>query len=1177
MKKRIDALLKETMEPMAPPLLVSVNEIRVTLPKGEPGQDSFRVGTASGKKIKGQAYTDNRRIVLGNETFSGAACVIYYGIDVYGLNDGDVIEGTIHLLTDIGEASIPVHAEITETIPEPFDQIRSLDNFAKLAAKDFREAFRLFTNENFASLLRGKNRKLLSLYRGLSHNPVTYQHLEEFLIAAGKKEPVHLSFDKAKKVSYVLNRSMKDTLYIYKNTWGYVHVEIAVQGDFLSVSKKMITSDDFIGKVYGLEFIIDWEKLKGRRCSGKIILKTVYETLELELAVDPFEGMQPLSDHFRRQRILKLCRDYLKLQMKKMDYRTWYDSSQQCLEELKEENENIFTLFAEGYLAACQEEKARLAELLWPVKSGEITLEKPWHKAVYLYLAKEAGILPAEQRRIAPKLHALYRQAPQDYIILELYLRETETQGYPDPWGLSELEKVYDLGCRSPFLYLRAWRILSRQESLLRRLSPFLIRVLLFAQQEGFLSESLLLRAAFLSAHLKTFSGMLYHLLERGYQTCKRREILEAVCKHLMNGNPSNPAYFPWYEKAVAQDIRLTRLYEYYMETRPETMQTPLPMAVKLYFSYNTATLGDRKRAYLYACILKEKETDPVSWENYEKLARDFAAQSLRKGRINESYAALYREFYAKIKDAETAGYIADILFVQKLVCSDPKIHRVVVCHPALKELQSCTLTDGAAWPHIYSSDACILFEDGKKRRYAATVEYTMQPLLDVESLAHQCMLFGIWGTGMQLYCCHERTWQVEINRKNLISFWKAAENPYFTREYRDKTRKKVLEYMCRRAEDWKLLPFVESMKEATYGRLDKAAAFDVLLRYGQYTKAFQMVSQIGCEGIEDIALLKLAMYVIKARTWEKDAELLALTSYIYRRGIYTEEILSYLSRYGVFDVQETQQLWEAMDSFGMDTYEIAEKYLGSSMLSGRTTEKSEEILGDYTRKAGKQALCRAYLNFLAMLYIWKGRQIGKSTAQRMKTLCEQETGIFCALAWLKYEAGLSEIPEEDHALIRGLLQEFGRRHCRMDFFRAFPAEITAGMQLEGKVFAQEYQNSSSQVVLHYCVKGGEDAAEHWREEPMHMSLPGVYTREFLLFYGEQILYYCTVTDEQGTKETQKRCLKAADEAREGRTKYQLLNTMCRLRSLGAEKELEKTMETYLRQEACVRELFSII
>ena len=48
------------------------------------------------------------------------------------------------------------------------------------------------------------------------------------------------------------------------------------------------------------------------------------------------------------------------------------------------------------------------------------------------------------------------------------------------------------------------------------------------------------------------------------YQMCIR-DRLEAICKLVMKGRPVRKEYFPWYAKAVERNIRITRLYEYYL------------------------------------------------------------------------------------------------------------------------------------------------------------------------------------------------------------------------------------------------------------------------------------------------------------------------------------------------------------------------------------------------------------------------------------------------------------------------------------------------------------------------------------------------------------------------------------------------------------------------------------
>ncbi|MCQ5187670.1 DUF5717 family protein, partial [Streptococcus parasanguinis] len=75
--------------------------------------------------------------------------------------------------------------------------IRDLDAFAELAKKDFKEAYHLFLDDSFPELLK-EEQEVLPYYYAMAKNPVTWQHLEEFLIGTGKKEPVKLHLEQEK-------------------------------------------------------------------------------------------------------------------------------------------------------------------------------------------------------------------------------------------------------------------------------------------------------------------------------------------------------------------------------------------------------------------------------------------------------------------------------------------------------------------------------------------------------------------------------------------------------------------------------------------------------------------------------------------------------------------------------------------------------------------------------------------------------------------------------------------------------------------------------------------------------------------------------------------------------------------------------------------------------------------
>ena len=284
LKRRMEQLINGRFEYEVPKLVLSDTKITVETKAGENYRGELFLGAEDNRRIKGMAMSSDRRLLLAKEKFSGTAICIPYGIDVKGLKGGDEVRAEITINSSLGEYQIPVKLTIQDgQIQTSLGKIHTLDDFVKLAETDFREAFRLYTSKSFQKILQGTDRKYLSLYRGMAKNPVTYQHMEEFLIGTGKKEPVKIHLDKEGKNWERIESTLKDSLYLYKNTWGFVKLEVEVRGDFLEVEKKVITSDDFIGSVYGLEYLVRKDKLGHGKKYGQIRINTVYGTLIYEV------------------------------------------------------------------------------------------------------------------------------------------------------------------------------------------------------------------------------------------------------------------------------------------------------------------------------------------------------------------------------------------------------------------------------------------------------------------------------------------------------------------------------------------------------------------------------------------------------------------------------------------------------------------------------------------------------------------------------------------------------------------------------------------------------------------------------------------------------------------------------------------------------------------------------
>ena len=92
-----------------------------------------------------------------------------------------------------------------------------------------------------------------------------------------------------------------------------------------------------------------------------------------------------------------------------------------------------------------------------------------------------------------------------------------------------------------------------------------------------------------------------------------------------MKGDPRKPAYFRWFSLAVQRGLRITRLYEYYMETMDISYRRQLPKPLLMYFAYNDNSLGDSRKAYVYASVITYKDNDPQTYGNYKETMERFA------------------------------------------------------------------------------------------------------------------------------------------------------------------------------------------------------------------------------------------------------------------------------------------------------------------------------------------------------------------------------------------------------------------------------------------------------------------------------------------------------------------------------------------------------------------------
>lgn len=1173
MKKRIEQLLNGKFIYEQPNLLFSQDEIAVALKAGDTAKSEIYFGTDDNRRISGFVTSSDRRLVPGFDRFSGTTVRMPYGVDAEGMEPGESFEGWLCFTTSIGEYRLPFKVTVkTEEVKSSGGRISSLDEFVTIAKRDFREAYRIFTEPHFSTILKDSSEKICSLYAGMSQQPVTYQHLEEFLIAVGAKDKVTLELNKAEANFYDVRESIQESIYIHRSGWGHLRADIEVNGDFLEAGRHVITEDDFIGSTCEVNYVIHRERMGRGNQYGEIIVRTPYQKLVCRVLASRGTENTVNIDLLEKRYRIRMLREYLGYVCGRIDFDTWTASAHEHFNKLGENGLKYpeYELF-EAYILHLEGENDKAEEILLRYQNKSFTHNELELAGIYLYLCVECGIYRDKSQALR-RIQNFQMQKEDSFFLLKL-LFEMDKNLSPSR-KIFLMEELFERGCTSPFLYLEAWNSICGDMSLLHRMNSFWAQVFLFAGREQMLTEELVMRLAYLSGYEKSFNESLYNAMVMGCEAFPTDDTVEAICKYIMKGNPRKPEYFRWFSQAVDRGIRITRLYEYYVETLDTSYRRVLPKPLLMYFTYNNNTLGDSKRAYLYACIIAEKEHDLGTYESYRESMKEFALRKLREGRMNENYAAVYQEFMREPDSTEEAQAVAERIFTGRLYTDDPKVRSVIVRHRQMKQEEIYPCIHGVAYPRIYTRDAAIVFQDEKQRRYASTVDYNRSPLFDDRELVPAVLKKGADEPGVLLSYCEGH----EITRENLGIFHKLVHSAAFTEEYRCLVRKRILNYYSAHVQGEDLDVYLQRMDYREYAMVDKKTLLTILIQRGLFPQAMSVVEAFGFEGVDERALLKLVSRMIIRCDSAEDEELIALASYVYSRGIYDEVILQYLMRFRFGPVDELFNIWKSACGFEMDTCKLEERILSLLMYISDYREEGEEILEAYVRHSGKEQVIGAYLTMKAYGILVKDQPVTPCIRGYLKCRKEKEWpgDRICDLALLKLLAEEKEVDAAVLALEREIVDACIKKGQVFSFFAELDPSILQPYQLDDKTFVEYHGSPEELVTLYYSLDTGLGTVPEYKSEPMHNIYEGIFVKTFTLFYGETLRYYFQTEDADGVHKTGEKVLTMNQTDDRASSKYLLINQILCARKLEKETEVKEKLSQYLRQEQYVNEMFVI-
>lgn len=732
LKNKIKRLSKGDFHIPQPEIIFPETRIIMRVGEGEMYKGSFSLQNQGEGTIRGLVYPSSFRIRCEEQGFDGNPVNISYTYDGSGLVPGHVEHGSFTIVCNGGEYEVA----FTAIIEKPFvmtscGKVQSLEDFKKLSFRDPLEAEKLFRSRDFYEILKYEDKRIQALYDNMRKWELDQQALEEFLVGCKQKEKIFLTLEEESRAFISLVESRNDTLTIKKNTWGFLQIGIKARGDFLSVENTTITTEEFLGNSYRLEYEIHYDKLHKGSNFGQIILESPYETLTYDIVVEK-DVERDEERQEENKEFVSIIKRYLVYESGRLDLEDWTQESIKKIEHLRAKNprnENYLLVHAHICLIGGRMEEAK--EILESYNYNRFAIGKNVEiSSYYLYLTTLLSNDSIGQRRVAEELEKSYLKHPESWRILCMRVNvDSEFKITSEKLRVLE-QHFYSVKSHSVWFYLEAFRCFREKSSALKKLGVFEVRVLLFAVKHKLMTKELALYTANLASQQKHFDPYLFQVLTLAYDMYDESMILTAICTLLIKGNCTEHSCFKWYEKAVESELKIAQLYEYYMvSVRASEIQKPLPRSVYLYFMHGN-NLDMHKRALLYSNLITYEDESSEIYAHYKEEMEAFAWNQLERRQIDEMLRIIYKRFLTEdAMDLDKIKALYDICHAYEIVTKVPNMKFIHVISEDGSVSQKVPYTEKGAQVFLYTKTERLVWEGKDGRHYTDSISYESRRL----------------------------------------------------------------------------------------------------------------------------------------------------------------------------------------------------------------------------------------------------------------------------------------------------------------------------------------------------------------------------------------------------------------------------------------------------------------
>lgn len=642
--------------------------------------------------------------------------------------------------------------------------------------------------------------------------------------------------------------------------------------------------------------------------------------------------------------------------------------------------------------------------------------------------------------------------------------------------------------------------------------------------------------------------------------------VLSSICSMLISDSKLDRKYHRFYRDAVQSSLKFIGLNECYIRSMDHSKYDIIPASVLMYLNYKN-TLTEDELAYLYANVIFNKAEHMKIYHEYAPTMEDFMEKMIIEGKVNDDLTVLYDEFL----DPETvssvfAGKLINIIFRRKVVCRNPKVSAVIVNHEELKNVQRVPLVDGEAYVEILSENASVIFEDKHGNRYAGSIPYHFERIVDEKAYIPICREYSPRDYRILLYNYESISEFTYKNAKEVNAAREVINCDEISNDFKQKACLNIIEYYHENLDTDVLIKYLRRLDIEYLTHANARTIITYLIDMNMFDKAFSAVKLYGFNELDVNELYRLADYGVRDSDGFLKEDLMSVCLNLYKTGTVNVNILSYMIANFNGSVEELSSLFKLAKGKSGDINVLAENTLAQAMFANEDIEYIYDIFATYYSGRNRGLVVKAFLRISANNYLIHDKQVPNymfdSLYQEiLKGNIDDEVS---EMALLLFYSRLGRYTEDQKKWIIETVERFVDAGKIMPFFNKFGQFIRLPQDVFLKTYLIYRTDNIRQVFVEYSFDTGTRSKTKKKTARMEEIVKGFYVLEFVVFHGERLVYSIVDDPDGNAQIIESEVLKKKSYNKSDLNRFEFINSMLVKQEMREDSGLLENLDVYI-------------